>query len=314
MEYTPGQEIVVNDQPLRVNSRIGRGSIHNVYNCTRLDSFEGKNPDLVLKQFALPRRDNCLIRQFAREALTHFDRTRTQLIAAGIPNVYFCDSSHIVMDYVPGENLDRLHPSPDITDRVAYIRDLFFALIEPMEALRTAGLVHRDIKPANIMVRANIQPSERGSATLIDLDSITPILEKSPEKGGIIFGTPAHMSPEVGAFGFYQFGSDVYALGISAMFILEDLLNTRIRGIYTSHCSTATQYNADRQYDRWLNRGKWKSLPDYLRQSGYAPDTGSIQQMTKFIYECLHLLPSDRPKNGEEMRQILTDTGNVSEV
>ncbi|MEP0900875.1 protein kinase [Leptolyngbya subtilissima AS-A7] len=71
---------------------------------------------------------------------------------------FFVEDSlpHIVMDYVPGQTLDKLvqsgRPLPETT-ALYYIRQVS----EAVEAIHQAGLLHRDIKPQNLILRPETQ-------------------------------------------------------------------------------------------------------------------------------------------------------------
>ena len=71
-------------------------------------------------------------------------RMRDFFVEAGIP--------YLVMDYIPGESLDRIvFPEKPLPEAVAvhYIRQIGAAL----EVVHQQGLLHRDLKPENIILR-----------------------------------------------------------------------------------------------------------------------------------------------------------------
>ncbi len=312
--YNIGDEVLVNNQQrLRIISKLGdEHCLHQTYRCVPLDQTGG---GVVLKKFKDEGIGHANLKRYALEAFRHFSRAREQLIAAGIPDVHFCDAKHSLMDFVPGTNLEYYEFSADIKDRVAHIRDLLLSVIEPMEALRQAGLVHRDIKAPNMILRKSITttPARKSVVALIDLDTLTPAHEAPPSES-LVYGSPSHMSFEVISGGFYQFGSDAYALGVTGIELLEKGLNISIMDTYTAHCEYFQDYARTRHAKSWLLRDRWPQLIEEVSNSPYSWDPRPVKQVLGLIYECLHDEVSDRPKDGETMRQLLNDTGNLTEL
>ncbi|HEX2569386.1 MAG TPA: protein kinase [Polyangia bacterium] len=121
---------------------------------------------------------------------------------------------YLVMEYVRGETLaDRLKRSRlDPTEAIVLTRGV-------LSALRHAhglGLVHRDLKPHNIMLCAD----DDGTRPLVKLLDFG--LAKQVEghahgqpvtRTGVVYGTPAYLSPEQAVGEPMDARSDVYSLG-----------------------------------------------------------------------------------------------------
>ena len=312
--YNIGEEITVHDDwKVKIESALGKSNnLHYTYLCQPLNKDSEK---VVLKKYNYARHSANQLQEIAQASFAHFNRTRDQLLAAGFPNMRFYDNIHSITDYVPGHTLEGHTPSQAINDRVTYIRDLLLSLTEPMEGLRQAGLVHRDIKPSNIVVRPDVVPGMKGAATPIDLDSLTPILTTRPlVKPSAVYGSGRHIPAEVSSLGFHQFESDVYALGVTGIEMIERYLSMTILGRYTETCWNFWDFAEARQLNKWLLRDRWPQLVEDVSKSPYSLDPRSVRQVLGFIHECLHDEASDRPKNGEVMRQLLADTGNIKEL
>lgn len=126
------------------------------------------------------------------------------------------------MEYLPGLNLERLvqeRGSMSAARVIHILRQLCGALAEA----HAAGLIHRDIKPSNVIL------CRRGGlydvAKLLDFGLAR--LQSSEVAGatftqtGLIFGTPAYMSPEQAAGSRnLDLRTDIYSLGALAWFLL----------------------------------------------------------------------------------------------
>lgn len=126
------------------------------------------------------------------------------------------------MEYLPGPNLEKLvqEHGPMAAARVIHVlRQLCGAL----EEAHAAGLIHRDIKPSNVIL------CRRGGlydvAKLLDFGlarlQSSELAGASFTQAGLIFGTPAYMSPEQATGNrSLDLRTDIYSLGALAWFLL----------------------------------------------------------------------------------------------
>jgi len=126
------------------------------------------------------------------------------------------------MEYLPGLNLEEIvgRHGPLPPARVAFLlRQLCGALAEA----HGVGLIHRDIKPGNVIVCT--RGGRHDVAKLLDFGLVriatTDPSAVSLTQAGLIFGTPAYMSPEQAAgTTAVDARSDIYSLGALAYFLL----------------------------------------------------------------------------------------------
>ena len=130
----------------------------------------------------------------------------------------------LVLEYIRGETLaERLERGPVPVNETL---NICHQVAQALEAAHGQGIVHRDVKPGNVMITTNgvvkvldfglaKSSGEGGSATDRELHSMT--------QTGVIFGTPAYLSPEQvrGQPGDKQ--GDIFAFGC----ILYELLSGR---------------------------------------------------------------------------------------
>lgn len=121
------------------------------------------------------------------------------------------DFLYIAMEYVGGISLRRAIKRGLKIDAIIDItRQVLFALREA----HSMGIVHRDLKPENIMLA--MRPTSQEQVVKVLDFGIAKLLEGGGAKttAGLLFGTPAYMSPEQcrGDLSI-DASADVYALG-----------------------------------------------------------------------------------------------------
>lgn len=123
------------------------------------------------------------------------------------------DFHYYVMDYLAGGDLERALKEGRIGRA-----DALKAVLQAGEALQYAharGLVHRDVKPQNILL------DSAGQAHLTDFDLVLAEDSTGGTATGAFIGTVLYVAPEVlDEAGAADARSDVYALGMSLLFVL----------------------------------------------------------------------------------------------
>ena len=123
------------------------------------------------------------------------------------------------MGYVEGESLaERVHRSGplDVRGIVRVLQDVGYALAYA----HGRGVVHRDIKPDNIMIER-----ATGRALLMDFGISRSIATSTTATQGLtrvgeVVGTPEYMSPEQATGDTLDGRTDIYSLGLVALFAL----------------------------------------------------------------------------------------------
>jgi serine/threonine protein kinase len=118
------------------------------------------------------------------------------------------DSLFIVMEYVPGTDLNTL-----IKQKGRYLLEEGIPLIiqacKGLGYAHRAGLVHCDIKPHNFLVTPDKRVKVTDFGIARALASIHP-----DEEAEVVWGSPQYFSPEQAAGGAPSPASDVYSLGV----------------------------------------------------------------------------------------------------
>ncbi len=122
----------------------------------------------------------------------------------------------LVMEYVPGETLDKLiaRGPLQIRQSLAYA----ITIADALARAHKAGIVHRDLKPGNIMI------TEEGGVKVLDF-GLAKLTEAPPSSGpvgagslvsmaGLILGTAAYMSPEQAQGRPVDARSDIFSFGV----------------------------------------------------------------------------------------------------
>jgi serine/threonine-protein kinase len=106
-------------------------------------------------------------------------------------------------------------------------------------AAHAAGIVHRDLKPDNVFLVGGVAGGVvSGDVRVVDFGAAKIIGSSRVTKQGVIFGTPAYMSPEQASGQPVDHGTDVYALGI----ILYEMLCGRVPFEADTYMGVLTQH------------------------------------------------------------------------
>lgn len=203
----------------RIVKVLGSGGFSETY--VAEDSQRPGNPYCVVKQLRVisddPNTLKLARRLFATEAETlerlgQHDQI-PQLLASFEENNEF----YLVQEFIQGHPLNHeILPNRSLPE--AKVIQILFDLLEVLTFVHAQGVIHRDLKPANIMRRLR-----DGRLVIIDFGIArkitTQLAESSPEKYTVSVGTPGYMPSEQSS-GRPQFNSDIYALGMTAIYAL----------------------------------------------------------------------------------------------
>lgn len=133
----------------------------------------------------------------------------TVLTAERLDGVFF-----IVMEYVPGETLERMIGREGALD-VARALDFTCQICNAVDHAHRAGILHRDLRPGNMLV------SEGGILKVTDFGT-SRFLEIAAH-GTTVVGSPPYMAPEQ-FHGKAVFASDIYSIGVTMYQMLTGAL------------------------------------------------------------------------------------------
>lgn len=190
---------------------LGRGSMGAVYRA----KTKGSSSEVAIKVLHTHLANNReSLKRFHHEAKASSRLRHPHIVSIYDVGVIPNGQPYIAMELLKGRNLGQFLKER----RYLGAREALPIIRQVCEALSEAhshGVVHRDIKPANIMLMNRFGQEhyvvvvDFGIAKVIqrvsDVDSTTP---------GLIFGSPAYMSPERFRGKGGDFRSDIYSLGI----------------------------------------------------------------------------------------------------
>ncbi|MFK7985300.1 MAG: serine/threonine-protein kinase [Sandaracinaceae bacterium] len=208
-ELRPG---TVLDGRYRIEGHLGSGGIGVVYRAVQLPLERPVAVKVLHDDLAsLP------------DQRTRFEREARALSALTHPHVVGIsdygvaeERPFLAMELLEGETLDvvlkrgRLDPARALDFAKQLLRGLAFA--------HQKGIAHRDLKPANVFLTElpggaeHLKLLDFGLARMVTPDAVEE--EPTLTARGVVFGTPAYMSPEQAAGSPADERSDVYSAGV----------------------------------------------------------------------------------------------------
>jgi predicted Ser/Thr protein kinase len=196
----------------RIEGRIGTGGIGIVYRAAQLP-LERPVAVKVLHDDLLS----------MHELRARFEREARVLSALSHPHVVSIsdygideDRPFLVMELLEGETLEEVVRRGPMAPELAL--ELSRQILRGLASAHQKGIAHRDLKPANVLLMVMPDGSEHvklldfGLARMVQSDGVDdePVLTKR----GVVFGTPAYMSPEQASGTAADERSDVYSAGV----------------------------------------------------------------------------------------------------
>ena len=294
----------------RLEKEIARGGMGIVIEAHDLELDREVAIKLLLKQH---QNKPLFHRQFTNEA-----RITGRLQHPGIIPIYQNGTSHdgrpyFAMKLVTGMTLAKLlaaRSSPQ--DDLPHLLNIFQQVCQTLSYTHSCGVIHLDIKPANIMVgafgevhlmdwglarasanlfpRLGIQNDNENSLPASDAAETLPGVS-SHDPGvivpaGMVWGTPAYMSPELARGHCADVRSDVFGLGGILCEILTGLPPYRgTSGLDV--CFKATQADLSETYSKLL-------------------DSGAAGVLVRLAMKCLSPDPDARPMDARIVASELT--------
>jgi serine/threonine-protein kinase len=198
----------------RIEGLLGGGGIGAVYRAVQLP-LERPVAIKVLHDDMLSMKE--LRARFEREARVLSALTHPHVVSIsdyGIDG----DRPFLVMELLEGRTLEEVLREGEMTPELAL--QVTREILEGLAFAHQKGVAHRDLKPANVFLLRGRDGSEHvklldfGLARVVGPSKAASDDEVTLTKRGVVFGTPAYMSPEQASGTPADERSDVYSLGI----------------------------------------------------------------------------------------------------
>ncbi|MDJ0733902.1 MAG: protein kinase [Nostocaceae cyanobacterium] len=128
------------------------------------------------------------------------------------------DNFYLVQELVEGATLNEKLQNEGLFHE-SLVTEILISILGVLDYIHSQGIIHRDIKPSNIIYR-----QQDNKPVLIDFGIAKEMMNSVVDTEGkittsIVVGTPGFMPPEQAA-GKPVYGSDIYSLGITAIYLL----------------------------------------------------------------------------------------------
>lgn len=257
----PGQKIL--HDHYHVERFLGKGGMGEVWQVRHLHMGRLQALKLISPRLAIVPR-----------ALERFSREARVMAALNHPNIVVvhdagtaADSAYILMEFVPGQSLDKLL-QPGIPRPLEWVAPILEQLCDALQEAHEKGIVHRDLKPSNLMLVDGRPPGR--NLKVLDF-GLAKILAAVPEKtaaldvcgrpeavrapdsslAGQFLGTALYASPEQTSGMSIDSRSDLYSVGVM---LFEFLTGDRpfageTGALRYHHCHTPPPRFAERRPD-----------------------------------------------------------------
>jgi serine/threonine protein kinase len=209
--------------------------LNNRYKVLRVLGGGGFGETFLAEDTQMPSGRRCVIKQlkpvannpqFYQLVQERFQREAAILEELGegshqIPALYayFVENGqfYLVQEYIEGQTLTQLLQLGLLSEST--VKEILIHILPVLDYVHAKGMVHRDIKPDNILIRN----SDR-KPILIDFGAVKETMGTTVTVSGnpaqsIVIGTPGFMPMEQ-SVGRPVFSSDIYSLGLTAIYLL----------------------------------------------------------------------------------------------
>jgi serine/threonine protein kinase len=270
----------------KITQMLGKGAMGVVYKASQLS--DGKDVAIKVLHTHLAS-DQESLKRFQHEA-----RAASSLLHPHIVRLYEVGmipggQPYLAMEYLEGKTLAEL-----IREKKFFrTREALPIIRQTCEALAEAhghGVLHRDIKPANIMLLNRF--GQNNFVVVLDF-SISKVIQRVSDVDtttpGLIFGSPAYMSPErfMGRGG--DFRADIYSMGVIIFQMLAGRAPFKSKDLYTL-----------------MNEHVNKEPP---RVKDIRPDSDIPEALAATIARALAKKPEDRHAN---MKALLSEINDIA--
>ncbi|MDR9403159.1 MAG: serine/threonine-protein kinase [Halothece sp. Uz-M2-17] len=211
--------VVLNNR-YRVVRELGQGGFGRTF--LAVDTHLPSERYCVIKQLypivSKPKQYQWVRERFQREAaiLETLSRGNSQ-----IPQLYAyfaeAETFYLVQEYIEGQTLTEKVTQTGVMSEQE-VTSILISLLRVLAYVHSQRIIHRDVKPDNIILRSGDQ-----QPVLIDFGIVKEALETvidSERTHSIAIGTPGYMPSEQAA-GRPVYSSDLYSLGLTAVFLLS---------------------------------------------------------------------------------------------
>ena len=190
-----------------VTAKLGEGAMGNVYLAEQEKTGQRLAVKLLNERAA---KDAETVARFLREARVISMLTHPNIVRVFIFGETKSGSSYMAMEHVEGTGLDREVSRGAMPEERAI--DIARQMVDAIGEAHDLGIMHRDLKPENVLLTEH--RGRRDFVKILDF-GIAKVKNTSQQltQSGIVYGTPAYMSPEQAQALDIDARADLYSLG-----------------------------------------------------------------------------------------------------